>query len=132
MGTVMRIISTILTFFSLIGSVITPTDSFEGIEDVFSDTSKASYSGLYYELSEKSNNTETWRQGMISGNGMQGVVTSGSPYSDTLIYQNMHFIMPNNNSRTCPDTSDELETVKQSITEGKDIVDNSSYDDVYA
>ena len=69
---------------------------------------------------------------MISGNGMQGVITSGSPYSDTLIYQNMHFIMPNKNSRICPDTSDELETVKQSITEGKDIVDNSSYDDVYA
>lgn len=132
MGTVMRIISTILTFFSLIGSIVTPSGDFGGVEDVFSDTSKASYSELYYELSEKSNNTEIWRQGMISGNGMQGVITSGSPYSDTLIYQNMHFIMPNKNSRICPDTSDELETVKQSITEGKDIVDNSSYDDVYA
>ena len=132
MGTVMRIISMILTFFSLIGSVLSPVDVYEGIECEFSDTSKASYSELYYEVSEKSNNTETWRQGMVSGNGLQGVITSGSPYSDTLIYQNIHFIMPNKNVRYCPDTSAELEQVKQNITAGEDIVDNASYDDVYA
>lgn len=39
--------------------------------------------------------------------------------------------MPNQNQRTCPDTSDELEYVKQSIVKGEDIVDDSSYDDVY-
>ena len=109
MGTVMRIISTILTFFSLIGSVFNPINVYNSIESEFSDTSKASYSELFYEVSEKSNNTDTWRQGMVSGNGMQGVITSGAPYSDTLIYQNMHFIMPNRNVRYCPDTSDELE-----------------------
>ena len=32
---------------------------------------------------------------MVSGNGLQGFITSGSPYSDTFIFQNMHFIMPN-------------------------------------
>ncbi len=30
---------------------------------------------------------------MVSGNGLQGFITSGSPYSDTFIFQNMHFIM---------------------------------------
>lgn len=128
----MRIISIILTFFSLIGSFFNPINVYNEIEAEFSDKSKASYSELFYEVSEKSNNTDTWRQGMVSGNGLQGVITSGSPYSDTLIYQNIHFIMPNRNVRYCPDTSDELETVKQNITQGKDIVDNASYDDVYA
>ncbi len=132
MGTVMRIISTILTVFSLIGSVFNPINVYNEIESEFSDSSKAAYSELFYEVSEKSNNTDTWRQGMVSGNGLQGVITSGSPYSDTLIYQYMHFIMPNKNVRYCPDTSDELEQVKQNITSGKDIVDNASYDDVYA
>ncbi|MBQ2973751.1 MAG: glycoside hydrolase N-terminal domain-containing protein [Clostridia bacterium] len=132
MGVFMRIISLILTFFSLVGSLFNPIDVYGEIEHEFSNSSKASFSELYYEIDEKSNNTETWRQGMISGNGMQGVITSGSPYSDTLIYQNMHFIMPNKNIRYCPDTSDELESVKQNITEGKDIVDNASYDDVYS
>lgn len=132
MGTVMRIISLILTVLSLVGSVFNPVDVYGEIESEFSDSSKASFSEICYELSESSNNTETWRQGMISGNGMQGVITSGSAYSDTLIYQNMHFIMPNKNVRYCPDTSDELEEVKQNITAGEDIVDNASYDDVYA
>ena len=103
------------------------------VSDIFDSYEKISYCTTYSELSEtKTNKTKTWRQGMISGNGLQGVITSGSPYSDTLIYQNMHFILPNQNARTCPDTSDELETVKQSIVEGKDIVDNASYDDVYS
>ena len=39
--------------------------------------------------------------------------------------------MPNINARTCPDTSSELEQVKQSIVKCEDIVDNASYDDVY-
>lgn len=107
--------------------------SFKQHEDSFSDSSKASYSGLYHELSSiRENAADTWRQGMISGNGLQGVITSGSPYSDSLIYQNMHFIMPNKNVRYCPDTSAELETVKQNICENKNITDNASYDDVYS
>lgn len=133
MGVVMRIIGTIVTFFSMIGGLINPVNTFENSKDLFSDITKASYSELYYEISQNSKNvTDTWRQGMISGNGIQGVITSGSPYSDTLIYQNMHFIMPNKNVRYCPDTSDELETVKQNIANSENITDNASYDDVYA
>lgn len=132
MGVFIRIVSLILTFFSIVGSVFSPINVYKEIKSEFSDTAKASYSEMYYELSQKSNNTEIWRNGMISGNGMQGVITSGSPYSDTLIYQNMHFIMPNKNVRYCPDTSDELEQVKQNITAGEDITDNASYDDVYS
>jgi hypothetical protein len=102
------------------------------IEELFTDLSKISYSEKYTELSAtKTNKTKSWRQGMVSGNGLQGFVESGSPYSDTFIFQNMHFILPNQNSRNCPETYDELETVKQSIVNVKDITDDASYDDVY-
>ena len=101
-------------------------------ESIFTDISKISYSTNYTELNaKKRNSTSKWRQGMVSGNGMQGYVESGSPDSDTFIFQNMHFIMPNQNVRYCPETFDELETVKQSIVKGEDIVDNANYDDVY-
>lgn len=101
-------------------------------ESIFTDPSKISYSREYTELkADKTNKTKSWRQGMVSGNGLCGFVTSGAPYEDTYIFQNMHFILPNENARTCPQTFDELETVKQSIVSGKDIVDDASYDDVY-
>lgn len=102
------------------------------ISQLFTDMNKISFSEKYTELSDsKKNKTKSWRQGMVSGNGLQGFVESGSPYSDTFIFQNMHFIMPNENVRYCPETFDELETVKQSIVKGEDIIDNASYDDVY-
>ena len=102
------------------------------VQEIFTDSSKISYSLDYTQLKDDGKNkTKSWRQGMVSGNGMQGFVESGSPYEDTFIFQNMHFIMPNPNVRYCPDTSSELETVKQSIVKGEDIVDNASYDDVY-
>ncbi len=102
------------------------------IEKLFTDSNKISYSEKYTELSAaKKNKTDSWREGMVSGNGLQGFVESGSPYSDTFIFQNMHFILPNQNIRTCPETFDELETVKQAIVKGENIVDDASYDDVY-
>lgn len=102
------------------------------INSLFSNLSKISYSMDYTGLKDnKTNKDSRWRQGMVSGNGMQGFITSGDPYSDTYIYQNMHFIIPNDNPRDCPVTFDELETVKQAIVKGEDIVDDASYDDVY-
>ena len=103
------------------------------VQEIFTDSTKISYSLDYKELKENSKNkTKTWREGMVSGNGLQGFVESGSPYEDTFIFQNIHFIMPNKNIRTCPDTSNELETVKQSIVKGEDITDDASYDEVYS
>lgn len=133
MGVVRMILSLILTAFQFVGSFIIPGDSFDYISESFTGTDTACYSERYYKLSEtRENNTDSWRNGMVSGNGLQGVITSGAPYSDSLIYQNIHFIMPNKKVRYCPDTSDELETVKQNIADSKDIVDDASYDDVYS
>lgn len=103
----------------------------EEVNVYFDNNEKISYSRKFTELSKKKNSKKKWREGMVSGNGLQGVITSGSPYSDNLIFQNMHFILPNENVRYCPDTASELEGVKQSIVKGEDIVDNASYDDVY-
>lgn len=133
MSIIVKLFGAFLALIHMIGSMVTPVDTFDWARELFSDPSKASYSELYYELKQEGKNiTDTWRQGMISGNGMQGVITSGSPYSDSLIYQNMHFIMPNKNVRYCPVTSDELEEVKQNIANSLDITDNASYDDVYS
>lgn len=115
--------------FSLASCIQTEPD----ISGIFAGTAEISYATKYTELSAtKTNKTKRWRQGMISGNGRQGVITSGSPYSDSLIFQNIAFIMPNENIRYCPDTAHELEAVKQNIVKGEDITDNASYDDVYA
>lgn len=132
MGVFIRILTIILTVLSFIGSGLTPFTVYSKIETEFSDSTKASYSELFYELSETTNNLETWREGMVSGNGLQAVITSGAPYNDTLIYQNMHFNLPNRNVRYTPDTAHELEYVKQSITAGEDIIDTATYDYVYA
>lgn len=94
-------------------------------------SSKSSYSTSYKTLSEKSNGVGKWREGMVSGNGLQGFITSGSPYEDTLIYQNIHFILPNKNARENPVSHQDLDYVRQSIVNGQDIVDEQSYDDVY-
>lgn len=98
----------------------------------FSKESKYSFATTYTELTEKSNTANRWREGMVSGNGLQGFITSGAPYNDTLIYQNIHFVLPNQNARENPVSFQTLEDVKQRIVKGEDIVDNQSYDDVYS
>lgn len=123
----------VLLFGSMLISLSACVPTTAKMDGIFTDNAKISYSEKYTELSAtKKNKTKSWRQGMVSGNGQQGVITSGAPYSDSLIFQNMDFILPNKNVRYCPDTVAELEAVKQSIIHGEDITDNASYDDVYA
>lgn len=100
-------------------------------DDPPSQNGKSSYSATYKTLTEHYNPVNNWREGMVSGNGLQGFVTSGAPYNDTLIYQNIHFVLPNKNARTNPISFQDLDYVRQNIVNGKDIVDNQSYDDVY-
>lgn len=63
------------------------------------------------------NKTESgWRDGMVAGNGENGVVCSCSPYSDTLIYQNMYFIMPSRQPRVVPpEVTKELDEARQAV-----------------
>ena len=100
---------------------------------LFVNDAKSSYSYDYKQLSAtKTNNNQYWRQGMVTGNGLQGAIIAGSPYDDTIIFQNIHFILPNRNQRVNPVTYDELETVRQAIIQGKNITDTQNYMDVYS
>lgn len=57
-----------------------------------------------------------WRDGMVTGNGENGVVCSCSPYSETLIYQNMYFIMPSRQPRVVPpQVTNELNEARQAV-----------------
>ncbi len=124
------VLLTVLLLLLLCACSSTPNTAV--LHELISDTTKASFSYRYTTLSaKKRNSTNAWRHGMVSGNGMQGFVESGDPYSDSFIFQNMYFIMPNVNVRYCPVTSDELEPVRQAIVKGENITDNASYDDVY-
>lgn len=100
---------------------------------MFERDAKSSYSTTYSTLNAtRTNSNNLWREGMVTGNGIQGAIISGSPYDDTVIFQNIHFILPNPNPRVNPVTSDELETVRQAIINGEDIVDDQPYMDVYS
>lgn len=57
-----------------------------------------------------------WRDGMIGGNGKLGFVTSGAPYSDTIIYQDVDYIMPTDRDRNyLPDLTGDLEKTRQAV-----------------
>lgn len=73
-------------------------DDTKGEEHLYT---KGTYSNTYTELPEVAWGRE-WRDGMVSGNGEQGFVTSGSPYRDTLIYQYMWFNLPSKDPRVTP------------------------------
>ncbi len=57
-----------------------------------------------------------WRDGMVSGNGENGVICSGSPYNETFIFQNIYFIMPSAEPRFTPcELTAELEEARQAV-----------------
>ncbi|MCK9857034.1 glycoside hydrolase N-terminal domain-containing protein [Paenibacillus sp. ATY16] len=63
---------------------------------------KGNYAGTYTEI-PAFNPGRAWRDGMVSGNGENGYVTSGSPYADTFIFQYMWFNYPSNEPRVIPE-----------------------------
>ncbi|WP_246245990.1 glycosyl hydrolase family 95 catalytic domain-containing protein [Paenibacillus lemnae] len=50
-----------------------------------------------------SNPGYAWRDGMVSGNGENGYITSGSPYHDSFIFQYMWFNYPSSHPREIPE-----------------------------
>lgn len=75
-----------------------------------------SYSNTFSELSTNGKNGVAWREGMVSGNGENGVVVAGAPYNDTHIYQNIFFIMPSQDPRFTPEeVGAELYDARQAV-----------------
>ncbi|WP_199619318.1 glycosyl hydrolase family 95 catalytic domain-containing protein [Paenibacillus alkalitolerans] len=63
---------------------------------------RGNYCSTYTEV-PTSNPGRAWRDGMISGNGENGYITSGSPYTDTFIFQYMWFNFPSRDPRVIPE-----------------------------
>ncbi|MEK5645763.1 hypothetical protein BK138_32660 [Paenibacillus rhizosphaerae] len=62
---------------------------------------KGNFSLTYTEIPIL-NPGDEWRDGMVSGNGENGYITSGSPYRDCFIFQNMWFNFPSSAPREIP------------------------------
>lgn len=76
---------------------------------------KMNFSNIYIELPTKQPEIE-WREGMISGNGEEGYITSGAPYGDTFIFQNMWFNFPSAHPRCIPpELPAQLEDARQAV-----------------
>lgn len=57
-----------------------------------------------------------WHEGMFAGNGHIGVIESGAPLCDNLIYQNVELVMPSDEPRFVPkEVSGQLEEARQSV-----------------
>lgn len=77
--------------------------------------SNGCYSKVFTEIPQSGAFRE-WCEGMISGNGEQGYITSGAPYSDTFIFQNMFFIYPNDCPReVSPELINQLHDARQAV-----------------
>lgn len=63
---------------------------------------KGNYASTYTEV-PTSNPRWAWRDGMVSGNGENGYITSGSPYTDSFIFQYMWFNYPSQDPRVIPE-----------------------------
>lgn len=63
---------------------------------------KGNYHLSFTEIPFQHNGNE-WREGMVSGNGENGYITSGSPYEDSFIFQHMWFNFPSDHPRVIPE-----------------------------
>lgn len=97
------------------------------------DTYKV-YSTEYSQVKakgQKGKKMRAWREGFVTGNGVNGCVTAGSPYDDTIIYQNNYFIMPCDTIRENPDISGKLDNVRQMIVNGESYKTEEPWYSVY-
>lgn len=75
-----QIISGALGIFILCGSI--PEMMAEGGDEMQQLYEKGNFVNSYSTVAVGSKNNRSWRDGVISGNGEIGYVTSGEPYND--------------------------------------------------
>lgn len=94
------------------------------VQEIVDDSDEKAYnaSGIYsdswYEVLNDQTNARSraWREGMVSGNGENGVISSGAPYHDTMIYQYMYFNFPSADPIEAPeDEYTYLEEARQAV-----------------
>ena len=119
------------------GNVLTGTLNYmrAGDVDMIKNDHKKAFATEYTELvpyAQEHEDTISWFDGMVSGNGENGVVVAGSPYSDSHIYNNINFLMPSNDPRYTPDeVTGELHDARQSVINGDDSWDVNGRQSTY-
>lgn len=126
----MLIFQKIKIFFSIMICLIVGGNFFPGtlnlmragdVDMIKNDHTKA-FATEYTELvpyAREHEDTISWFDGMVSGNGENGVVVAGSPYSDSYIYNNIHFLMPSKDPRYTPDeVTGQLHDARQNVMNG--------------
>lgn len=139
----MGFINRIKVFVSIILCVVTGGNFFGStlnyiragnLNMIKNDHTKA-FATEYTELvsyAREHEDTISWFDGMVTGNGENGVVCSGSPYTDSLIYNNINFLMPSNDPRYTPDeVTGELHDARQSVINGDDSWDVNGRQSTY-
>ncbi len=123
----MEFLEKIKKFITIMLCLVTGGNFFPGVlnyiragdVEMLNNDHTKSFATEYTELVRYADNFEdsiSWFDGMVSGNGENGVVCSGSPYSDTHIYQNIHFLMPSKDPRYTPDeVTGELHDARQAV-----------------
>ena len=112
-----KIIATMLSLSLLISSISIMGAHEEERRVSDSIWNERSYSTTYQDIKTLESNVgrDTWRYGLVMGNGENGMVESCGPATDVMIFQNMKFNYPSNAIRMTPDTSSVREETMQSI-----------------
>ncbi|MGN0242553.1 MAG: glycosyl hydrolase family 95 catalytic domain-containing protein [Lachnospiraceae bacterium] len=65
------------------------------------------------------NEKQAWREGLVTGNGENGLIESENPLDDVLIYQHMKYSFPSNEYHTSPSLKEAMEDAKQQLLQNK-------------
>lgn len=108
-----------ITALMVTAAMLMPTAVFAE-EQTGHEYEKGNFVNSYSEIGHDPN-SRAWRDGMVGGNGETGFVTSGSPYSDVLIYQHMYFNYPSADPREIPEElTSQLEEARENVFELND------------
>ncbi|MGM9550627.1 MAG: glycosyl hydrolase family 95 catalytic domain-containing protein [Clostridia bacterium] len=110
-----RLISVVL------GSIMTISTApvmAEESEDVTTLYEKGNFVQSYNAVLSRyvNSSSRAWRDGMVSGNGEIGYITSGEPYNDSFIFQHMYFNYPSSQPREIPkNLTGQLEEARENV-----------------
>ena len=77
--------------------------------------------GLRRQWAVKPDGSAGWREGLVAGNGSQGLVLAGEPGDEVLIFQNVDFVIPSPHPRqTPPEVGGQLEAARAHVLAGDD------------
>ena len=116
-----KIVSIVLTVAMAIGllpSAMLSVSATEEESDMTELYEKGNFVNSYNPIVSRHVNgsSRAWRDGMISGNGEIGYVTSGEPYSDAFIFQYNFFNYPSSQPREIPEElPGQLEEARENV-----------------